>query len=134
MNEYGQVPIDEITEINGYYNAACKYCGQIKSVRATSEEKAEEIVSAECNCDEAKEAKRVEKLFEIVDMIMRSEEFSTPDLPVIDITKKLVELVVEEQIDSVTISFDDAPVKITMKANGTVKVERVSKKKMTMEA
>ena len=49
------------------YEGVCRFCGQVQTVQASSQEEANEIATLSCNCDEAEAYRRREELMTLID-------------------------------------------------------------------
>ncbi len=48
------------------YEGVCRFCGQVQTVQASSQEEANEIATLSCNCDDAEAYRRREELMTLI--------------------------------------------------------------------
>lgn len=119
------------------FDGICRYCGQLTSVMAESQEDADDIVTMQCTCEDATLEQRKEKLFDNLDEIIGdgAETYGMEPLPQ-DVRPALMNigvLVMKEQIQAASINVGGTAVKIKITAKGQVKVSRTEGKMIGVE-
>ncbi len=105
----------------------CKYCGQVATVEALTEEEANRIATAKCDCDEAKyEAKKEQTLIDAENTLRNhGEQFVPLKEEIINLCMELVNLTFYGKISNVTIREVTSVIKIKDTKDGI----RISREK-----
>ena len=90
----------------------CRFCGQVQSVQADSQEEANRIVTLSCNCDEAEAYRRKEDLLELINQTCRDlpRESGFESLPErqVHAIRVIGELVADGDLQKATIDVADS--------------------------
>lgn len=94
------------------YEGVCRFCGQVQSVQADSQEEANRIATLSCNCDEAEAYRRKEDLLELINQTCRDlpRESGFESLPErqVHAIRVIGELVADGDLQKATIDVADS--------------------------
>lgn len=95
-----------------HMDGVCRFCGQVQSVQADSQEEANRIATLSCNCDEAEAYRRKEDLLELINQTCRDlpRESGFESLPErqVHAIRVIGELVADGDLAKATIDVADS--------------------------
>ena len=101
------------------YEGICRYCGQMQSIIAESQEAADSAVTRNCDCSGSTLAKRDEMIKEAAFQVG-----SGADVGIIDEIHHLGVMALTGLIDAATLNVDGITFKVAINANGQVRVTK----------
>lgn len=109
-------------------NGTCRFCGQSRMVDAEDEEKANGIASVECDCDQAKNWKKIMTMRNTVDQMFGfgadERGFSSLAQSQTGAIKTMAELVMGGAFDSCTLTYDTVKAQLKATKDGSVRIIR----------
>lgn len=119
------------------FEGTCRFCGQIQPVMAESFEAADLIVTDRCNCDGAALEKRKaclrENIVEVAGSGCEKYGFNPLDIEIIDLIYAAGVMVMNDEVQQISICADGTVVKISINTKGQVKVTRKEQKNISAE-
>lgn len=110
------------------YEGVCRFCGQVQTVQASSQEEANEIATLSCNCDEAEAYRRREELTTLIDNTCQDlpEDcgFVNMSIGQIKALRDLGSMVADGFIMKATIDIADSRCMINRKKDGSFTFRR----------
>jgi hypothetical protein len=110
------------------YEGVCRFCGQVQTVQASSQEEANEIATLSCNCDEAEAYRRREELMTLIDSTCQDlpEDCGFVNMSVgqIKALRALGSMVADGFIMKATIDIADSRCMINRKKDGSFTFRR----------
>lgn len=110
------------------YEGTCKYCGQIQTVTADSQEAADALASSRCYCLGATRAKRREA------MVRNAEAINFDDSENLSALMVMAgDMILDEEIRGITISAGNVRYKISANSDGHIKFQRTETKRQELQ-
>ena len=113
----------------------CIYCGQSQVIRVPEDadegEKNREATK-QCTCGDAQQFKNIEQSIDIAESIIKTEYASDPAAQ--DLLMTAARPVAENLLDRLTVKHNTVTYKLMRKADGTLKIEKETKRVEVKEA
>lgn len=94
------------------YEGVCRFCGQVQTVQADSQEEADRIATLSCNCDKAEAYRRKEDLLELINQtcgdLPRESGFESLPERQVHAIRVIGELVADGDLQKATIDVADS--------------------------